>query len=171
MEAARKQREREEEAEQRRLERKQGGAAGASRTFERPLERSSESAGGPPKLNLASKTGEKLTWREREAMKAAGQLPPTETAAPAAAKPAEAPVKTEEAPKRSGYVPPHMRGTTGGAEASPDAPKPAERAPSDRWGSARKPAEAERSESPAAASGGAYKPPGAGGAYRPPGRR
>jgi translation initiation factor 3 subunit A len=171
MEAARKQREREEEAEQRRLERKQGGAAGASRTFERPLERSSESAGGPPKLNLASKTGEKLTWREREAMKAAGQLPPTETAAPAAAKPAEAPVKTEEAPKRSGYVPPHMRGKTGGAEASPDAPKPAERAPSDRWGSARKPAEAERSESPAAASGGAYKPPGAGGAYRPPGRR
>jgi translation initiation factor 3 subunit A len=147
MEAARKQREREEEAEQRRLERKQGGAAAApSRTFERPLERSSESAGGPPKLNLTSKTGEKLTWREREALKAAGQLPQTETAAPAAPKPAEEPVKTEEA-------------------------KPAERAPSDRWGSARKPAEPERSESPAAASGGAYKPPGAGGAYRPPGRR
>ena len=170
MESARKQREREEEAEQKRLERKQGGAAAApSRTFERPLERSSESAGGPPKLNLQSKTGEKLTWREREALKAAGQLPQTETAAPAAPKPE--PVKTEEAPKKTGYLPPHLRGKTAGAESSSDAPKPAERAPSDRWGSARKPAEPERSESPAAASGGAYKPPGAGGAYRPPGRR
>ena len=171
MESARKQREREEEAEQKRLERKQGGAAAApSRTFERPLERSSESAGGPPKLNLQSKTGEKLTWREREALKAAGQLPQTETAAPAP-KPAAEPVKTEEAPKKGGYLPPHLRGKTAGAESSSDAPKPAERAPSDRWGSARKPAEPERSESPAAASGGAYKPPGAGGAYRPPGRR
>jgi translation initiation factor 3 subunit A len=173
MEAARKQREREEEAEQRRLERKQGGAAAApSRSFERPLERSSESAGGPPKLNLTSKTGEKLTWREREAMKAAGQLPQTETAAPAAAKPAAEPVKAEEAPKKTGYLPPHLRNKAAGAESSSDAPKPAERAPSERWGSARKPAEAsERSESPAAASGGAYKPPGAGGAYKPPGRR
>ena len=99
MESARKQREREEEAEQKRLERKQGGAAAApSRTFERPLERSSESAGGPPKLNLQSKTGEKLTWREREALKAAGQLPQTETAAPAAPKPE--PVRPRRPPRR-----------------------------------------------------------------------
>lgn len=57
MEAARKQREREEEAEQRRLERKQGGAS-AGRSFERPMERSTE-ASVRPQLNLTGKTGEK----------------------------------------------------------------------------------------------------------------
>ena len=51
-------------------------------------------------------------------------------------------------------------------------PDDAPPAPTDRWGSSRKPAaETASSESPAASSGGAYKPPGAGGAYRPPGRR
>jgi len=118
-------------------------------------------------------------------MKARGELPQAaETAAPAAPATEER-VKTEEAaqPKKSGYVPPHLRGKTGGGEAPPEAPKAAERerpagdrearpAPTERWGSSRKPAaETARSESPAASSGGAYKPPGAGGAYRPPGRR
>jgi translation initiation factor 3 subunit A len=182
MEAARKQREREEEAEQRRLERKQGGAA-PSRPFERPVERASESS-GRPQLNLTGKSGGQPTWREREAMKARGELTQAAETAPPAAPPADERVKTEEAalPKKSGYVPPHLRGKTGGGEAPPEAPKapererPAERearpAPTERWGSSRKPAaESERSESPAASSGGAYKPPGAGGAYRPPGRR
>ena len=182
MEAARKQREREEEAEQRRLERKQGGAA-AGRSFERPVERSSESS-GRPQLNLTSAAGGKPTWREREAMKARGELSQAAETAPPAAPPADERVKTAEAalPKKSGYVPPHLRGKTGGGEAPPEAPKAAERerpaerearpAPTERWGSSRKPAaETERSESPAASSGGAYKPPGAGGAYRPPGRR
>jgi hypothetical protein len=64
-EAARRQSKHEEDAEQRRLERNRGGAAAAPiRTFERPLERSSESASDPSKLNLIS---EKLTWCEREA--------------------------------------------------------------------------------------------------------
>ena len=167
MEAARKQREREEEAEQRRLERKQGGAS-AGRSFERPMERSTE-ASVRPQLNLTGKTGEKPSWREREAMKARGELPPT-------AEPARAAAPAAEEPKKSGYVPPHLRGKTGGGEAPPEASKAGERearpAPTDRWGSSRKPAaEASRSESPAASSGGAYKPPGAGGAYRPPGRR
>ena len=177
MEAARKQREREEEAEQRRLERKQGGAS-AGRSFERPVERSTESS-GRPQLNLTSKTGGQPTWREREAMKARGELPPTAEPTRAAAPAAEEPAPL----KKSGYVPPHLRGKTGGGEAPPEAPKAAERerpagdrearpAPTDRWGSSRKPAaETARSESPAASSGGAYKPPGAGGAYRPPGRR
>lgn len=167
MEAARKQREREEEAEQRRLERKQGGAS-AGRSFERPMERSTE-ASVRPQLNLTGKTGEKPSWREREAMKARGELPPT-------AEPARAAAPAAEEPKKSGYVPPHLRGKTGGGEAPPEASKAGERearpAPTDRWGSSRKPAaETSRSESPATSSGGAYKPPGAGGAYRPPGRR
>jgi translation initiation factor 3 subunit A len=185
MEAARKQREREEEAEQRRLERKQGGAA-ASRPFERPAERSAEPS-ARPQLNLTSKTGEKPSWREREAMKARGEISQASETAPPAAPPADERVKTEEAalPKKTGYLPPHLRGKAGAGEAPPpEAPKAAERersvpaerserpAPTERWGSSRKPAaETERSESPAASSGGAYKPPGAGGAYRPPGRR
>lgn len=180
MEASRKQREREEEAERRRLERKQGGGAAAPRTFERAPERPAEpSAGGPPRLNLQSKTGDKPTWREREAMRAAGQLTQAAETAPPAAPPADERVKTDEAalPKKTGYVPPHLRGKTGGdsAEAAPK--------PTDRWQPRPRPTEGEKrdnSSSPAPSSGG-YKPPGArgeagaggssGGAYRPPGRR
>lgn len=169
MEAARKQQEREDEAERRRQERKQGGAAPAPRSFERPMERTAE-AGGPPRLNLQSKTGEKPTWREREAMRAAGQLTQAAETAPPAAPPADERVKTDEAalPKKTGYVPPHLRGKAAGGES-------AEAKPTDRW-QPRRPAEGERTGSPAASSGG-YKPPGArgegasGGAYRPPGRR
>ncbi|KAM0716167.1 hypothetical protein Q7P37_008681 [Cladosporium fusiforme] len=178
MEAARKQREREEEAEARRLERKQGGGA-APRSFERAPERPAEpSAGGPPRLNLQSKTGEKPTWREREAMRASGQLSQAAETAPPAAPPADERVKTEEAalPKKSGYVPPHLRGKAAGGESADAAPAPK---PADRWQPRPRPSEGEKREessSPAPSTGG-YKPPGArgeagaGGAYRPPGRR
>jgi translation initiation factor 3 subunit A len=129
-EAARKQMEREEEAERRRLERKMGGGAAGPRSFERapersfdrPSERSFEraperpaaaepaaSASGPPRLNL-QRPGGKLGWREREALKAAGQAPPAdETPAPA---PAAAPAATQSpapAPSGGAYRPPGAR--------------------------------------------------------------
>ncbi|PIB00840.1 Eukaryotic translation initiation factor 3 subunit A [Cercospora beticola] len=185
-EAAKKQMEREEEAERRRLERKQGGAAAgagaASRTFERRAEPGPEpiASSGPPRLALA---GNKPSWREREAMKTAqGGAPASETAAPAEERaPAEA-----TQPKRSGYIPPALRGKAPGSDsASPAAepkterwqprPRPAEgeREPAgDRWASRRQ-GETPRGDTPPAPAGGAYKPPSqrTGGAYRPPGAR
>ncbi|KAK4574423.1 eukaryotic translation initiation factor 3 subunit A [Recurvomyces mirabilis] len=216
-EAARKQMEREQEAEQRRLERKQGGAGAAppSRTFDRPslASRAPQSddpaaeSRGPPKIALA---GSKPSWREREAMKARGELPQQEaaptsssSAAPPAAPPTDEPVATEETglPKKSGYVPPHMRGAGAGArtpsaDSLPPPPQPREprenrerdssakpEAPRERWAPRSRPQQeegGERSESPAA--GGRYQPPSrtggtpsaggsTGGAYKPPGRR
>lgn len=178
-EAARKQMEREEEAEQRRRERKAGGAAPApaARSFERRAEPTGSdlpSTGAPPRLQLA---GNKPTWREREAAKAAGQPLPSDST-PASEVPAAAPVASEEAPKRTGYVPPAMRGKAPGPDSAPPAaggekverwqPRPRQQAGE----------EAERSDTPPTRS--AYRPPGArpdgasgssGGAYRPPGRR
>ncbi|KAK6439065.1 eukaryotic translation initiation factor 3 subunit A [Oleoguttula sp. CCFEE 5521] len=190
MEAARKQREREEEAEKNRLARKQGASAPAARPFERAPERAAAEpeARGPPKIALAPRTGDKLTWREREALKAKGELPES-TPAAAAAPAAEPAAEDSAAPKRSGYLPPALRGKAPGADAAPpreesrDGAKPTERwAPrprpgqgertespatgADRW--QRSAPREERKESPAPAAGGAYKPPGAGGAYRPP---
>ncbi|KAI6817374.1 Eukaryotic translation initiation factor 3 subunit [Hortaea werneckii] len=186
-EAARKQMEREAEAERKMKERKMGGgapSAAPARSFEGmrrgPAEEAAPapSAGGPPRLALQGQSG-KPSWREREAMRQSGQLP-AESAAPPAAPAADARVATEEAsmPKKSGYIPPALRGNASGAGESMPSEPPKERSASDRWGP-RRPAEGERSESPAGASGGAYRPPGSrgaaggasGGAYRPPGRR
>jgi translation initiation factor 3 subunit A len=169
-EIAEKQRQREIEAEERRKAAKAAGGLGAVRSFpDRTVE--APAAGGRPILALG---GNKPSWREREAMKAAGQIPPTEAAAPAAAPAAAEP----EAPRRSGYVPPALR-ARGGAEPSPS------HSPSgwgERSGSGRGP---ERRESPA--TGGRYEPPSrgrfadlgdkertspaSGGGYMPPGRR
>lgn len=168
-EKARLQRQREEEAEARRAAKK-AGAAPFSRDAP-AREEPSSSAGGPPRLALA---GGKPSWREREAMKAAGQVPPAESAAPAAAPAAAAPA-SEEAPRRSGYVPPHLRNRDGG-----DAPTA---------GGWREREGSGRTESPAASSGryeppserrGGFRPredsgrtgsPASGGGYVPPGRR
>jgi translation initiation factor 3 subunit A len=199
METARKQMEIEEEAERKRLERKQGGPA-AAKPFERqPLERRAESASeqsassGPPRLALA---GSKPTWREREAAKAA-QGGTSSVEAPARA-PAfaedSAPAEEAAKPARSGYVPPALRGKAPAADSAPPAEARSERWQSksrgadgerersdtperkpttERWGASRRPAEAERSETPPAPTGGAYKAPAqrTGGAYRPPGAR
>ncbi|KXT13022.1 hypothetical protein AC579_3333 [Pseudocercospora musae] len=187
-EAARKQMEREEEAERRRVERKQGGAAAAppSRTFERRAEAPSEaapSAGGPPRLNLS---GNKPSWREREAARQAAQQAggasesaAAAAAATAAATPAaEAPEEPAQA-KRSGYIPPALRGKAPGADSAP--PPAAER--TERWQArSRAQGEGERSDTPPSrGGGGAYRPPGSrsgaaggggsGGAYRAPGAR
>ncbi|KAL1613092.1 eukaryotic translation initiation factor 3 subunit A [Paraconiothyrium brasiliense] len=180
-EKARLQRQREEEAEARRAAKKSGAAPFSRDAPARDAparEEPSSSAGGPPRLALA---GNKPTWREREAMKAAGQLPPTEAPAPAPAAPAPAPAPAaEEAPRRSGYVPPHLRNRDGG-----DAP--AAGGWREREGSGRGP-QAGRNESPAAPSGryeaperrGGFRPredsdrtgsPASGGGYVPPGRR
>ena len=175
MEAARKQMEREEEAERRRRERRdqeRGGAAPPSRfgAGERPSLEGLQRRSGPPpaeepvashapRLNLAGPSG-KPSWRDREAARASGQSP-APAPAPAESTPSPPPA---EAPKRTGYIPPALRGQP---PATGDAMPP----PPDR------------SESPAtgSGSGGAYRPPGArgqagaggssGGAYRPPGRR
>lgn len=207
-EAARKQREREEEAEKRRQERKMGGggaAAGSapSRGFDRadarpsfegarrpavPEEQPAAAAGGPPRLALSGASG-KPSWRDREAARAAGgagtsPAPPVERATPSPQPPQRAETPDDSAaPKRSGYIPPALRGKAPGAESSMP-PRSDSRdvagAGGDRWQRRAPAAEGgERSESPAA-PGGAYRPPGSrtggasgggGGAYKPPGRR
>ncbi|KAI4852414.1 hypothetical protein E4T45_04715 [Aureobasidium sp. EXF-8846] len=177
--AAEKQRQREEEAEQRRAERKQAPAASAAPSrWERtggapaPAEPAAASSGAPPRLALA---GNKPTWREREAAKAAqgGASPAPASPAPEASRPAAPPaaerIQTPEAApaQRSGYVPPHMRGSAGAAPSSDSAP-PAAAAPRERW--TRTPRE--DGQTPPPASGGRYEPPSgrggssAGGAYR-----
>ncbi|KAI5240272.1 hypothetical protein E4T43_06192 [Aureobasidium subglaciale] len=180
--AAEKQRQREEEAEARRAERKQAGpaAAAAPSRWERsgapaPAEPVAASAGGPPRLALA---GGKPSWRDRQAAKEAqggsSEAPSSPAPAPEATRPAAPPaderVQTSEAalPKRSGYVPPHMRGSAGAAPSSDDAPPAA--APSQRWAPRTPRGDG---ETPPPASGGRYEPPSggrggssAGGAYR-----
>jgi translation initiation factor 3 subunit A len=194
-ETARKQLEREEEAERKAKERKLGGRAperGSERpTFERRADAAPAAAAEeerPRRLQLAGNTG-KPSWRDREAAKASGQ---TETESDAPSRPSAAPAESRgppppaapaaastsaaqaEAPKRSGYVPPHLRGKTDGA-APPSAPAAgaAPAASTEKWQPRRR-AEGEATDAPAPApsSGGAYRPPGAsGGAYKPPNRR
>jgi translation initiation factor 3 subunit A len=143
------QRQKEEEAEAK-LAAKKAGRFGADRPISRdaPAEPSS-STPAPPRIALP---GGKMTWREREAMKAAGQTPPPAAGTPPAAAPAQAsaPAAEPEAPKRSGYVPPALR-AAGGA------------APGGGWrereGSGRGPPA--RTESPA--TGGRYEAPSRGG--------
>ncbi|KAL4904576.1 eukaryotic translation initiation factor 3 subunit A [Aspergillus multicolor] len=113
-EMAAKQRQREEEAEAR-LRAKRSGAP---EPFRAEPSRAEPSRAEPevrtaPRLNLAPRTGGAPSWRERAAAKeAAGG------AAPAAASAPEAPKAEPEAPRRSGYVPPHARG---GSDAAPPA--------------------------------------------------
>ncbi|KAH8726863.1 eukaryotic translation initiation factor 3 110 kDa subunit [Phaeosphaeriaceae sp. PMI808] len=172
-EKARLQREREAAAEAK-IAAKTAGRSGAERSFVREQPAEPSPAAGPPRIALA---GGKPSWREREAMKAAGQTPPPVAAAAAAAPAAaptpstsSAPATEAEAPKRSGYVPPAMRqgGAPGGGWR-------------EREGSGRGPPA--RTESPA--TGGRFEAsrggrsfgddrkasPASGGAYAPPGRR
>jgi translation initiation factor 3 subunit A len=174
MEKARLQAQREEEA----MAKRKAGAGAAravpDRTFSREPATEPSSASGPPKIALP---GGKPSWREREAMKAAGQAPPPASTSPAPAPAAASPAPEAEAPKRGGYVPPALRqgGAPGGGwrerEASGSDRAPPARAErpertespatggrfeaargADRWGSDRK-------ASPANASG--YSAPGA----------
>ncbi|KAL5117719.1 eukaryotic translation initiation factor 3 subunit A [Pleosporales sp. CAS-2024a] len=107
-EKARIQREREEAAEAK-LAAKKAGRFGADRPVSREIPGEPPAAAGPPRLALA---GGKPSWREREAMKASGQLP-SQADAPAASSSPGLPAE-DEAPKRSGYVPPALRGAGGG---------------------------------------------------------
>lgn len=168
--AAALQRQREEEAERRRAERKGQTASLPSRHMERPTaDRPSEqsAAGAPPRLNLG---GNKPSWREREAARAAG-AGAGETATPPPAEPSNG--GADAAPlKRSGYVPPHLResASRGGAGDAPPAAAPREagaRAVSsggDRWQSSRGQRGGvgeKEGESPAGTPppGGAYRAP------------
>jgi len=159
-EKARLQAQREEEAMAKRK-----AAASGGRTFSREPAADSPSSSGPPKIQLP---GGKPSWREREAMKAAGQIPPAASTSPAPtpAPAAASPAAEAEAPKRGGYVPPALRqgGAPGGGwrerEASGSGAGSGSGSGSgrfeaarggDRWG--------ERKASPATTGG--YVPPGA----------
>ncbi|KAF1913493.1 eukaryotic translation initiation factor 3 110 kDa subunit [Ampelomyces quisqualis] len=174
-EKARIQREKEEAAEAK-IAARSAGRFGAERSISRDQLAEPSPAAGPPRIALP---GGKMNWREREAMKAAGQTPPPVAGAshappaPPVASTSPAPPAEAEAPKRGGYVPPALRAAGGGAA-------PGWR---EREGSGRGPAPA-RTESPA--TGGRYEAPSRGGrsfgddrkaspaygsAYPPPSRR
>lgn len=134
---------------------KRKAAASGSRPFSREPAADTPSSSGPPKIQLP---GGKPSWREREAMKAAGQTPPAASTPPAPA--AASPAAEAEAPKRGGYVPPALRqgGAPGGGWREREASGggsgsgrfEAARG-GDRWG--------DRKASPATTGG--YVPPGA----------
>lgn len=102
------QRKREEEAEAK-LAAKKAGA----RIPERPaaptvgrIDSNDRPAGGPPRLNLA---GNKPSWREREAQRQASGS----SAGPPAAPPSDIATPEAQLPKKTGYVPPALRGEAG----------------------------------------------------------
>lgn len=139
-EQAAKQRQREKEAEEKLAARKAKPTAferPTPRLAERPApERAESSERGPPRLALA---GNKPTWREREAMKAAGGAP-----APPAAPPSDIATAEAELPKR--FVPPALRGRAEGASGARD------QSPSDataKWRPSSQRRDAPRGESPA----------------------
>ncbi|KAK0659010.1 Eukaryotic translation initiation factor 3 subunit A [Lasiodiplodia hormozganensis] len=154
-EAAAKQRAREAEAEAK-LEAKRQGRWVPPAAEERPSP--SASNDGPPRLALS---GNKPSWREREAAKASSGGAPA----------AEAPAAEAEQPRRSGYVPPALRSEGGGSSwreregsgsrgreglSRGDSGSPA--GSSGRW----QPPQARGSPasgSPAPASGSGYRPP------------
>lgn len=174
-ETARIQREREEAAEAK-LAAKKAGRFGADRPISRDQPAEPSSSTGPPRIALQGSQPGKMTWREREALKAAGQLPPSAAEAAPAPATSPAPPAEAEAPKRGGYVPPAMRqggGAPGGGWR--------EREASGREASGR---DSGRTESPA--TGGRWEPPSragrsfgedrkaspaSGGGYVPPNRR
>ncbi|KAF1815371.1 hypothetical protein P152DRAFT_183290 [Eremomyces bilateralis CBS 781.70] len=161
-EVAARQRQREEEAEARRAAQR-AGPRGAAPPVRAPEVAPLAGAGGPPRLNIARKEGQ-LTWREKEALRAAGGAEAatpaeTETAAPATE------TSTEEhlAPRPGKFMPPALR--EGGA-------------PSGGWRSREASHRGEgsgREESPAAVPRGRFQPPGgregATGRWQPAGRR
>ncbi|KAJ5224276.1 uncharacterized protein N7469_007779 [Penicillium citrinum] len=130
-EMAARQAQREQEAEARRAARKAGGPEPELRS------------GGAPRLNLSRPGGVSGGgWRDRLAAKeSSGE------ASAAAPEPAR-----EEAPRRGGYVPPHLRNAGGGSGSAP----PRENGPSgDRWTRREPaaPAAAPSEEKPSGSSG------------------
>ncbi|KAJ9665500.1 eukaryotic translation initiation factor 3 subunit A [Coniosporium apollinis] len=158
-EAAARQRQREEEA----LARRKAAREAPTRVPERAPEPQSAptESRGPPRLTLQPKGGAPpMSWREREALKKAGQSPaPTQNPTPAVP-PADERVATAEVdlPRKtaggSGYVPPHLR------EAGAKKPG-AEDGAGGGWRSREA---SRRGESPAQAAGGRYQPPSRAGA-------
>ncbi|KAL4967450.1 putative eukaryotic translation initiation factor 3 subunit EifCa [Aspergillus stella-maris] len=153
-EMAAKQRQREEEAEARLLA-KRSGAPEPTRA--EPTRADPERTA--PRLNLAPRTGGAPSWRERQAAKEAtgGAAPePAPEPAPKAAEP--------EAPRRGGYVPPHLRNASGaGAGEAPPPPSTGRWAPPSRSSQPPARTESPRSsekpeESKPAASGGRWVP-------------
>lgn len=162
MAAASKQAQREQEAEARRLERRQG-AGGRPSTFDRvrepaaTMDERTPSSGGRPAVPGLKQGG----WREREAARATGSAggAPAEEAAPA------------PAPARSGYVPPHLRNAGASRDLPDRSSSPANGASRPAAAGAYKAPSREPRESAApreAASDQPAKPLGSGRGYVPP---
>ncbi|KAF2491934.1 hypothetical protein BU16DRAFT_529333 [Lophium mytilinum] len=147
------QRQREEEAEAKLLAKKKGLAP------ERPVSRDLPSDRAPPAIGSSGRaplvlSGNKPSWREREAAKASSSQSqaPVESEAPAAAAP--------PARRPGAFVPPALRRGEDGSPAPPGAPGGGWRA---REGSGR--GREPRDESPAV--GGRYESPAAGSRFAP----
>ena len=114
------QRQREEEAEARIAARKAALSSGApsrtlpERTGPIPARAEAERPSGPPQLNIA---GNKPSWRERQAAKEAAGGSGTSPAPPGDEATTAVP---PESARRSGYVPPHLRGRQDGGSQSPN---------------------------------------------------
>ena len=67
-------------------------------------------ASGPPRIALA---GNKPSWREREAQRLGSGSPAAPAAAPPAAPPSDIATSEAQLPKKTGYVPPALRGEGG----------------------------------------------------------
>lgn len=102
------QRKREEEAEAK-LAAKKAGTRIPERPTAAPLSSRTdpnEPASGPPRIPLA---GNKPTWREREAQRLAAGSPQSAPSAP----PPDVASQEVQLPRKSGYLPPALRGETG----------------------------------------------------------
>ena len=187
-EVAAKQHQRELEAEERRKKAKDAPATRLERPTvagPEPVEPAAASS-GPPRLNLG---GNKPSWRDREAAKTKSDVsapgPGTQGSVPPAAPPSEVPTLEADLPKRTGYVPPHLRNRDGGAgpqsrsrelerEGAQDRDSSRDESPAvGRWQRGGAGAGA-RDESPAnGPPPSRYQAPSArsGGAFRPPQRR
>ena len=124
-EIAKKQAEREAEAEARRAARKVAPQPVPIRPAAAPMEeRVASNERIAPRLSLASRTGEGGGWRERQAAREAGRgISPAPIAE-------AAPAVQEAMPKRSGYIPPALRGANGAAPSASPRPLPARDTPS-----------------------------------------
>lgn len=140
-EIAARQKQREEEAEARRAVRKTGGGFESAERI-------------APRLNIAPRTAAAGGggWRDRLAAK--GESPDSDAPEPAPAR--------EEAPRRSGYVPPHLRAgaSAGSGSASPPpAPREPREAPTERFVPRHtRESSSPKPEEPKGAAGGKWVP-------------
>ncbi|PTU23358.1 hypothetical protein P175DRAFT_0432892 [Aspergillus ochraceoroseus IBT 24754] len=113
-EIAARQKQREEEAEARRLTKRTGAPEPTPAPAPAPAPARAEPERTAPRLNLAPRSGGGLSWREREAAKAAAGTTDTPKEEPQTAPQAAAPRRTG-----GSYVPPHRSGSGASPAAAP----------------------------------------------------